>query len=147
MSSNITYGLNPVSWKIEFKCSEPDDSFYIYMNSLDVNELISLGENVKKIINGEKEKYDNDNERGKIHVEKDLTTIEAYVPGFELSILNTKYFLNLVTYVLINYEILDDDSILNGCPSINKYIYSVIGSRLLPENPLTTLKKKEVGKV
>ena len=53
----------------------------------------------------------------------------------------------IVTYVLINYEILDDDSILNGCPSINKYIYSVIGSRLLPENPLTTLKKKEVGKV
>ena len=69
-----------------------------------------------------------------------FSSIERYVTA-------PWYFLNLVTYVLINYEILDDDSILNGCPSINKYIYSVIGSRLLPENPLTTLKKKEVGKV
>ena len=49
--SNITYSLNPVSWKMEFKCSEPEDSFYVYMNSLDVDELISLGENVKKIVN------------------------------------------------------------------------------------------------
>lgn len=142
MSSNITYGLNPISWKIEFECSEPDDSFYIYMNSLDVDELISLGENVKLIINGEKEIYDSSNETGKIHVEKDLTTFEAYIPGFEVSILNTKYFLNLMIYVLINYEILEDDSILEVCPSINKYIYSVINDRLAPGNALTTLKRK-----
>lgn len=56
--------------------------------------------------------------------------------------LNTKYFLNLITYVLINYEILEDDSVLDECPNINNYIYSVIGSCLLPENPLTTLKKR-----
>lgn len=52
--SNITYSLNPVSWKMEFKCSEPEDSFYVYMNSLEVDELISLGENVKKVVNDEK---------------------------------------------------------------------------------------------
>lgn len=142
--SNITYGLNPVSWKIEFKCSEPEDSFYIYMNSLEVDELISLGENVKKIVNDEEKEYDGENEIGKIHVEKDFTIIESYVPGFEPSKLKTKYFLNIIVCVLINYEILEDDSILEECPSINNYIYSVIRDRVLPENPLTTLKRAGV---
>ena len=142
--SNITYSLNPVSWKMEFKCSEPEDSFYVYMNSLEVDELISLGENVKKIVNDEEKKYDSENETGKIHVEKDATIIESYVPGFEPSKLKTKYFLNIIVCVLINYEILKDDSILEECPNINNYIYSVIRDRVLPENPLTTLKRAGV---
>ena len=130
--SNITYSLNPVSWKMEFKCSEPEDSFYVYMNSLEVDELISLGENVKKIVNDEEKEYDGENETGKIHVEKDATKLK------------TKYFLNIIVCVLINYEILEDDSILEECPSINNYIYSVIRDRVLPENPLTTLKRAGV---
>lgn len=99
--SNITYSLNPVSWKMEFKCSEPEDSFYVYMNSLEVDELISLGENVKKIVNDEEKEYDGENEIGKIHVEKDFTIIESYVPGFEPSKLKTKYFLNIIVCVLL----------------------------------------------
>ena len=78
------------------------------------------------------------------HVEKNATIIESYVPGFEPSKLKTKYFLNIIVCVLINYEILEDDSILEECPSINNYIYSVIRDRVLPENPLTTLKRAGV---
>lgn len=142
MSSNIHFGLDPLSWKIRFSCSDSEDSFYIYMNSLELDELISLGENVKQVVNGEKELYESENETGKVYVEKDRTTIEPYIYGFDTSRLNTKYFLNLIAYVLIYYEILEDDSVLEECPSINNYAASVISDRLLPGNALTTLKRK-----
>lgn len=142
MSSNIYFGLDPLSWKIRFSCSDSEDSFYIYMNSLELDDLISLGENVKQVVNGEKELYESENETGKVHIEKDRTTIESYISGFYPSNLRTKYFLGLITYVLIYYEILEDDSVLDECPSINNYAYSVLADRLLPGNALTTLKKK-----
>ena len=39
---------------------------------------------------------------------------------------------------------LEDDSVLDECPCINNYIYSVIKDRLAPGNALTTLKRKKM---